>query len=161
MRNRSFALLLTVLLAIAVIAFGGSGLLDALTGGSTPAASSSAAPRPSALTPGPVEVPAPAVIPANPTGLPAVKESQLPDEARTILTAIRAGGPYRYSQDNKTFGNFERILPRQDSGYYREYTVPTPGESDRGARRIVTGSAGEKYYTQDHYDSFKFIAEGS
>ncbi|MDI3194285.1 ribonuclease domain-containing protein [Pseudarthrobacter sp. AL07] len=161
MRNRSFALLLTVLLAIAVIAFGGSGLLDALTGGSTPAASSSAAPHPSALVPGPVEVPAPAVIPANPSGLPPVKESQLPAEARTILAAIRAGGPYRYSQDNKTFGNFERILPRQDSGYYREYTVPTPGESDRGARRIVTGSGGEKYYTQDHYDSFKFIAEGS
>ena len=61
----------------------------------------------------------------------------------------------------ETFGNFERILPRQDSGYYREYTVPTPGESDRGARRIVTGAGGEKYYTQDHYDSFKFIAEGS
>lgn len=161
MRNRSFALLLTGLLAIAVIAFGGSGLLDALTGGTPPAASSSAAPGPGPLVPGPVEVPAPALIPANPSGLPAVKESQLPAEARTILAAIRAGGPYRYSQDNKTFGNFERILPRQDSGYYREYTVPTPGESDRGARRIVTGSGGEKYYTQDHYDSFKFIAEGS
>jgi ribonuclease T1 len=144
LRNRSIALLLAGLLAIAVFAFGGPGLLETLTGSTTPAPSSSAAPAP-----------------ANPSGLPAIKETQLPDEARTILAAIRAGGPYRYSQDNKTFGNFERILPRQDSGYYREYTVPTPGESDRGARRIVTGSEGEKYYTQDHYDSFKFIAEGS
>jgi ribonuclease T1 len=101
------------------------------------------------------------VAPGNPSGLPAIKESQLPAEARTALAAIRAGGPYRFSEDNKTFGNFERILPRQDSGYYREYTVLTPGESDRGARRIITGTEGEKYYTQDHYDSFKFIAEGS
>lgn len=169
MRNRSIALLLTGLLAIAVFAFGGTGLLETLTGSTTPAASSSAAPVPGAPVPGPAEVPAapgntapaPAVAPANPSGLPAIKESQLPAEARTTLAAIRAGGPYRYIQDNKAFGNFERILPRQDSGYYREYTVPTPGESDRGARRIVTGFEGEKYYTQDHYDSFKFIAEGS
>ncbi|MHA7291927.1 guanyl-specific ribonuclease [Arthrobacter sp. MDT3-24] len=161
MRNRSIALLLTGLLAIAVFAFGGPGLLETLAGSTTPAASSSAAPVPGAPVPGPAEVPAPAVVPANPSGLPAIKESQLPAEARTTLAAIRAGGPYRYSQDNKTFGNFERILPRQGSGYYREYTVATPGESDRGARRIVTGSEGEKYYTQDHYDSFKFIAEGS
>ncbi len=161
MRNRSIALLLTGLLAIAVFAFGGPGLFETLTGSTTPAASSSPDPVPGAPVPGPAEVPALAVVPANPSGLPAIKESQLPAEARTTLAAIRAGGPYRYSQDNKTFGNFERILPRQDSGYYREYTVPTPGESDRGARRIVTGSEGGKYYTQDHYDSFKFIAEGS
>ncbi|WP_426989700.1 ribonuclease domain-containing protein [Pseudarthrobacter sp. Y6] len=161
MRNRSIVLLLTGLLAIGVFAFGGPGLLVTLTGSTTPAASSSAAPSPGAPVPGPAEVPAPAVVPANPSGLPAIKESQLPAEARTTLATIRAGGPYRYSQDNKTFGNFERILPRQDSGYYREYTVPTPGDSDRGARRIVIGSKGEKYYTQDHYDSFKFIAEGS
>src|SRR5688572_12291560 len=56
-------------------------------------------------------------------------------------------------------GNFERILPRRDRGYYREYTVPTPGESDRGARRIVAGDGGEKYYTDDHYETFRFIAE--
>ena len=159
MRNGSIALLLTGLLAIAVFAFGGPGLLETLTGSTTPAASSSATPGDPVQ--GPAEVPAPAVVPANPSGVPAIKESRLPAEARTALAAIRAGGPYRYSQDNKTFGNFERILPRQGSGYYREYTVPTPGESDRGARRIVTGSEGEKYYTQDHYDSFKFIAEGS
>ena len=81
-------------------------------------------------------------------------------EARQTLDLIARGGPYPYSRDNVTFGNFEGILPRKASGYYREYTVRTPGESDRGARRIVAGEAGEKYYTADHYESFKFIAEG-
>jgi ribonuclease T1 len=168
MRNRSVvALLLTGLLAVALFVFGGTGLLESLTGSPTPAVSSSAAPVPKAPAPGPADVPGPAAVPgqaaapANPSGLPAISESGLPAEARRILALIRAGGPYSYNQDDKTFGNFERILPRQASGYYREYTVPTPGESDRGARRIVTGAGGEKYYTQDHYDSFKFIAEGS
>lgn len=168
MRNRSVvALLLTGLLALALLASGGTGLLESLMGSPTPSASSSAAPVPEAPVQGPAEVSVPEEVPdagaapANPSGLPTVKESSLPAEARRTLALIRAGGPYSYSQDNKTFGNFERILPRQKSGYYREYTVPTPGESDRGARRIVTGAGGEKYYTQDHYDSFKLIAEGS
>jgi ribonuclease T1 len=162
MRNRPVgALLLTGLLALALFAFGGAGLLESLTGSPTPAASPSAAPVPEAPVHGPGEVPGPAAVPANPSGLPAISESALPAEARRILALIRQGGPYSYSQDDQTFGNFERLLPRKASGYYREYTVPTPGESDRGALRIVAGAGGEKYYTQDHYDSFKFIAEGS
>jgi ribonuclease T1 len=96
----------------------------------------------------------------NESGLPAIRESQLPAEGRRTLALIRKGGPYPYTRDGVTFGNFERILPRKASGYYTEYTVPTPGESDRGARRIVAGQAGDKYYTPDHYQSFKFIAEG-
>jgi ribonuclease T1 len=96
----------------------------------------------------------------NVSGLPAIRESQLPAEGRRTLTLIRQGGPYPYTRDGVTFGNFERILPRKAGGYYKEYTVPTPGESDRGARRIVAGQAGDKYYTADHYESFKFIAEG-
>ncbi|MGM9474431.1 ribonuclease domain-containing protein [Pseudarthrobacter sp. YS3] len=159
MRNRSVAaLLLTGLTVVVLLAFGGTGVLESLTGSPTPAVSSGAAAGQGA--PGPA-APAGSAAPANPSSLAEINESLLPAEARQTLASIRAGGPYRYSQDNKTFGNFERILPRQDSGYYREYTVPTPGESDRGARRIITGSGGEKYYTQDHYDSFKFIAEGS
>jgi ribonuclease T1 len=162
MRNRSVvALLLTGLVALALFAFGGPGLLESLTGSPTPAASPGAAPAPAAPVPGPAEVSGPAAVPANPSGLPAISESALPAEARRTLALIRKGGPYSYSQDDQTFGNFERILPRKASGYYREYTVPTPGESDRGARRIIAGAGGEKYYTQDHYDSFKFIAEGS
>ena len=96
----------------------------------------------------------------NVSGLPAIRESQLPAEGRRTLALIRQGGPYPYSRDGVAFGNFERILPRKAGGYYKEYTVPTPGESDRGARRIVAGQAGDKYYTPDHYESFKFIAEG-
>ena len=70
---------------------------------------------------------------------------------------IDAGGPYRYDRDGVVFENRERILPAQERGYYREYTVPTPGEDDRGARRIVTGGEGQYYWTEDHYASFERI----
>ncbi|TLM81188.1 ribonuclease [Pseudarthrobacter sp. NamE2] len=162
MRNRSLLpLLLSALAVLALLAFGGSGLLGQLTDTTTPAPPSTAAAAPGGTAPsGPAPaVPAPAAD--NPSGLPAIRESELPAEGRRVLALIRAGGPYQYSQDDRTFGNFERLLPRRDRGYYREYTVPTPGESDRGARRIVAGGGGEKYYTEDHYESFKFIAEGS
>lgn len=169
MRNRSaLPLLLSGLLVLAVLAFGGTGLLDQLTGSTTPEVTPSAAPAPGTAS-GKAQA-APATPPAvranppsqdNPSGLPELPESALPAEGRRVLELIRAGGPYRYSQDDQTFGNFERILPRRDRGYYREYTVPTPGESDRGARRIVAGNGGDKYYTDDHYETFSFIAEGS
>ncbi len=84
--------------------------------------------------------------------------SALPAQARTTIALIKAGGPYPYSQDGGVFGNNERLLPKERRGYYHEYTVPTPGESDRGARRIITGAAGEFYYTGDHYASFRRIA---
>jgi len=183
MRNRNvLPLLLTALVVLALLAFGGTGILGQLTESTTPevgsgatsapgAATRPAAARPAATKPtatrSPAAVPGPAAaspkpqVQRNPSGLPEVRESALPAEGRRTLALIRAGGPYRYSQDDQTFGNFERILPRRDRGYYREYTVPTPGESDRGARRIVTGDGGEKYYTDDHYETFRFIAEGS
>jgi ribonuclease T1 len=169
MRNRSvLPLLLAGLLVFAFLAFGGTGFLGQLTEMTTPEGTSSAAPAPSASpgrTQAAPDTPRPVQdnprVQDNPSGLPGVRESALPAEGRRVLELIRAGGPYRYSQDGQAFGNFERILPRRDRGYYREYTVPTPGESDRGARRIVAGAGGEKYYTDDHYESFKFIAEGS
>ena len=162
MRNRSLLpLLLAALVVLALVAFGGSGVLGQLTESTTPDATSSATAAPGAASPSGPGMPAPAPAVNNPSGLPAIPESELPAEARRILELIRAGGPYQYSQDDQVFGNFERILPRRDRGYYREYTVPTPGESDRGARRIVAGDNGEKYYTDDHYESFTFIAEGS
>lgn len=96
------------------------------------------------------------------SGLPWVAESALPEQAEVTLAHIRAGGPYPYPRnDDKTFRNSERLLPRQGNGYYREYTVKTPGSSDRGARRIITGSPDEKYWTDDHYDSFSRIREGT
>ena len=150
MRKRSILpVLLTGLVVLALFAFGGEGLLGQLVQGPTSAPTSSAGQATSARGP------------ENRSGLPEIRESALPAEGRRVLDLIRGGGPYRYSQDDETFGNFERILPRQAMGYYREYTVPTPGESDRGARRIVAGDGGDKYYTDDHYETFRFIAEGS
>ena len=90
-------------------------------------------------------------------GLATVQESKLPAEARQTLELIDRGGPFPYAKDGSVFGNFERLLPAHQRGYYHEYTVPTPGSRDRGARRIVTGQGGEIYYTDDHYDSFRAV----
>jgi ribonuclease T1 len=84
---------------------------------------------------------------------------ELPVEARTTLALIKAGGPFPYAQDGRVFSNREKLLPMQRRGYYREYTVRTPGVRERGARRIVAGGGGEYYYTADHYRSFWRIRE--
>lgn len=81
----------------------------------------------------------------------------LPSEARETLKLIEQGGPYLYDRDGIVFGNFEKRLPIQDRGYYNEFTVKTPDVKHRGARRIVTGKGGEKYYSDDHYKTFKRI----
>lgn len=85
---------------------------------------------------------------------------ELPGEARTTLQLIEKGGPFPYQRDGAVFGNFERRLPLKKRGYYREFTVPTPGRGDRGARRIVVGENGECYYTADHYRTFREIHKG-
>jgi ribonuclease T1 len=89
--------------------------------------------------------------------LPTITYTQLPVEARETIRLIDQGGPFPYERDGITFGNRERLLPIQSDGYYREYTVITPGSSDRGARRIVAGRSGDLYYTDDHYESFKRV----
>ncbi len=81
----------------------------------------------------------------------------LTPEARDTLKLIEKGGPYPYDRDGIVFGNFEKRLPLKERGYYTEYTVKTPGVTHRGARRIVAGKGGEKYYSDDHYKSFKRI----
>ncbi len=95
--------------------------------------------------------------PAQPAG--EVQAWELPAEAQATIELIRKGGPYPYAKDHSIFGNREGLLPKQRRGYYREYTVRTPGIRTRGARRIVRGSAGELFYTDDHYNSFKRIRE--
>jgi ribonuclease T1 len=92
-----------------------------------------------------------------------VAVAALPDEARRTLELIRAGGPFPYERDGVRFGNRERLLPAKPRGYYREYTVRTPGASTRAARRIVCGGPPQApevcYYTHDHYRSFARIRE--
>lgn len=94
---------------------------------------------------------------------PIVLEADLPKEARATLALIAKGGPFPYSKDGVTFSNREKAFPKQARGYYREYTVKTPGAKNRGAKRIVCGtpksSAFECYYTDDHYATFRKIKQ--
>ena len=86
-----------------------------------------------------------------------VSVKALPPEARETLRLIEKGGPYAFDRDGIVFGNFEKRLPIKERGYYHEFTVRTPGVKHRGERRIVTGKGGEKYYSDDHYKTFKRI----
>jgi len=97
--------------------------------------------------------------PIAPPEIAAIAAAQLPKEARAAIALIRKGGPFPYAKDGAVFGNREGQLPRQSHGYYKEYTVKTPGERTRGARRIITGASGELYYTDDHYNHFRRIRE--
>ncbi|KAA1399750.1 ribonuclease N1 [Aeromicrobium ginsengisoli] len=82
-----------------------------------------------------------------------------PPEVFETIALIESDGPFPYSRDGVVFMNREGLLPRHERGYWHEYTVPTPGESDRGARRIIAGRGGELYYTADHYRSFVRVKE--
>ncbi|GAA2421387.1 hypothetical protein GCM10010191_36000 [Actinomadura vinacea] len=102
----------------------------------------------------------PAVASVLAADIPPICESRLPAEAHDTIALIEQGGPYPYPQDGTVFQNREGLLPDEPSGYYHEYTVKTPGEDDRGARRIVTAGdqgADGMYYTADHYESFSDI----
>ena len=91
------------------------------------------------------------------TDLPQISVALLPSEAWDTLDLISESGPYPFSKDDSVFQNREGILPDHPRGYYREYTVTTPGADNRGARRIVAGKAGELFYTENHYNSFAEI----
>ncbi|MGW2300408.1 ribonuclease domain-containing protein [Streptomyces sp. NPDC001809] len=142
MSLRPSRMLLALLLCVLLAGCSSSG------GGAAPAA-------PARTTTAGATTKAPA--PTGTSGLPAVRAADLPPEARRTLDLIARGGPFPYAKDGTVFGNVERILPREPRGYYREYTVKTPGERDRGARRIVTGREGELYWTDDHYASFREV----
>ena len=106
----------------------------------------------------PTEFVEPDALPAPP-GMAEVAVDDLPEEALLVLDLIEQGGPFRYDADGAVFENREGLLPDRPQGHYREYTVETPGEDDRGARRIVAGADGERFWTEDHYASFRWIAE--
>lgn len=103
------------------------------------------------------------VFAKGPTLSATIAVAQLPREAQQTLALIKQGGPFPYPKDGAVFGNYEKILPIQKRGYYREYTVRTPGANNRGARRIIAGGkpaiSGEYYYTADHYTTFRRIQE--
>jgi ribonuclease T1 len=88
-----------------------------------------------------------------------IAAAELPKEARETLALVKKGGPFPYAKDGAVFGNREKRLPAQKRGYYREYTVKTPGERTRGKRRIVAGRQGDYWYTDDHYATFRRIRE--
>lgn len=132
-------LAVVVVLALTVLSQGGS------TPAAAPSVGASTSPGGSRCT----------VPPTGADGLAWVCLSDLPVQARRTVALIDAGGPFPYGKDGATFNNFEGELPTKPRGYYREYTVPTPGENDRGARRMVTGDRDrELFYTADHYASF-------
>jgi ribonuclease T1 len=95
--------------------------------------------------------------------LKTIAYADLPRQGQQTLALIKQGGPFPFPKDGVVFGNYEGSLPKQPRGYYHEYTVPTPGAHNRGARRIIAGgtpaSSGQYYYTDDHYATFKFIVE--
>jgi ribonuclease T1 len=95
------------------------------------------------------------------TDLPTMTVGELPPEGVETLQLIEDGGPFPYSKDGSTFQNREGILPKQPSGFYQEYTVETPGSDDRGARRIIGGDDGSRFYTDDHYASFREVVSGA
>jgi ribonuclease T1 len=93
-----------------------------------------------------------------------IASTSLPEQGQQVMQQIRQGGPFQFEKDGTVFGNRERRLPGEKRGYYREYTVVTPGLSHRGARRIVCGGLKPRapdacYYTEDHYDSFRLIVQ--
>ena len=103
-----------------------------------------------------------AVAQARESASGTVSMAQLPPEARAVDGLIRSGGPFKSQKDGVVFGNRERILPAKPRGFYHEYTVPTPGAHNRGARRIVCGgkpptSPEACFYTSDHYTTFQRI----
>ncbi|XVV05423.1 ribonuclease domain-containing protein [Actinosynnema sp. CA-248983] len=107
---------------------------------------------------GPTSAAKPAQVPGAASGLPVKALTSLPGEARSTWELIERGGPFPYPRnDGVTFQNREKRLPAKSGDYYREYTVPTPGSDDRGARRLVTGREREVYYTGDHYESFVVV----
>ena len=90
--------------------------------------------------------------------------TSLPAEAQAMHRLILSGGPFPYDKDGIVFGNRERLLPAKTRGFYREYTVKTPGARNRGARRMVCGGTPPTkpeacFYSDDHYASFRRIAQ--
>ena len=145
-------ILTTVAAALLLYANGGD------DGSKTTTTATSPAPTVTDESPPPTEA---ETTESSTTGAKPADDDSIPADHRAaigeVLVLIEAGGPFPHDQDGTVFQNREGLLPQQPQGYYHEYTVPTPGSPDRGARRLVTGDGGEVYYTSDHYSSFTQI----
>ena len=142
--GRRLTVALVGLIALVVV---GWFVKDTTSGSETPPASSSSAPSGSQEG-----------VPGASSGMDVQALSKLPAEAGKTWKLIEANGPFPYPRnDGVTFQNREKRLPQKDAGYYKEYTVPTPGSQDRGARRLVTGAEKEVFYTGDHYSTFVVV----
>jgi guanyl-specific ribonuclease Sa len=149
-RRRKTQPLVFVIVALAVV----------LTGWWQQQQSGTPAPAPSAVEASPPAGPAASPPPqaSSPSRLDSVPSGERPQLERT-LALIARGGPFPHAKDGTVFQNRENRLPARPRGYYREYTVPTPGASNRGARRVVQGKDGDTWYTSDHYNTFVRIDE--
>lgn len=155
-RRAPLAVLLGVLLSVLLAGCsGGAGTAVSETTTSARAGTSVEA-RAGSPMPG-CPAPSPTAPGANESGLPLRSLCALPPEAADTWQKIKTGAKLPYPRDGIVFSNAERLLPARQRGYYHEYTVPTPGERDRGARRLVTGQSKEVYYTADHYESFVVV----
>jgi len=150
--RRVIAVLLAVVVGALVSACGNSPARGTATYGPGAGAGSGAIPTPSDAT---------ALAPASPvSGLRTMLVAQLPKEGVDTLRLIAKGGPYPFSKDGVTFSNREGLLPKHKDGWYHEFTVITPGSNDRGARRVIAGDDGGRFYTDDHYASFREVLSG-
>lgn len=150
--------ILAIIVLFGVLVIAGLSVIGGGTGDVPPTPPTGAATDAPPSTPAATSGAPTALAPTPPRGFTVVERSELPPEALDTLALIDADGPFPYRQDGSTFQNREGLLPDRPLGYYREYTVDTPGSADRGARRIVAGAEGERYWTIDHYDSFRWIA---
>ncbi len=144
---RILALIVVALLSATLLACSGATSSSTSLPGATVAPGAASAAADLDLTPDP---------PADWSGA-TIELDDLPVEAHDTLALIATDGPYPYDQDGSTFQNREGLLPDRALGFYREFTVKTPRSPDRGARRLVVGDDAATYYTDDHYDSFRFV----
>ncbi|KJS62458.1 ribonuclease [Streptomyces rubellomurinus] len=163
MTRRKSPLIVVAVLVLAVLAGvgyllnkgGGSSHPKAAATSTAAAAAGSSAPKPSPPA-GRSPAPSGTWVPADPA-LADVCRTKLPSQAQDTLALIAKNGPYPYNRDGIVFENRESRLPKKGDGYYHEFTVVTPGSNDRGTRRVVTGGAGEQYWSPDHYGTFQEI----
>lgn len=151
------SIVVTILVALALWYFNGG--LDNLGNQTSEPSQSAAQTQQSSQSGGLVEANSNSQVSDTnaPVGMPLIAIGELPPEARDTINLIWSDGPYPFDKDDTTFQNREGFLPDEARGYYREYTVITPGLNHRGARRIVAGAEGELYYTSDHYESFSWV----